>query len=256
MKKITAITIAIIFASTTSFAQDPRNSDIKVNAKVDAGCFLDAENINFGVLQMPLQDQTASANMRLHCSKGSPLSISIRYGNLSTSGNLLTGITFADWVNTNGKEHDWQKVYKDGKAISSQSFDLYCHQAKPNEIGINSVEMAKFINLNKTEAGTTWIQDTAGVCTSGSKINKTQAIVFMSGIVDVGSLKGMGGYEQINFYLEKPQTTNKWSSDYLITSTGVEQVVPMKASIKRADNVTHRMTPDTYQSVLTVVLTY
>lgn len=256
MKKITAITIAIISASTTSFAQDPRNSDIEIKAKVDAGCFLDAENINFGVLQMPLQDQTASANMRLHCSKGSPLSISIRYGNLSTSGTLLTGITFADSINTNGMEYDFKKVYKDGKAISSLSFDLYCHKSIPNKIGINSVEMANFINLNKTEAGTTWIQDTAGVCTSGSKINTTKALAFMSGIVDIGSLSGLSGAEKINFYIEKPQTANKWSSDYLITATGVEQFVPMRASIKRADNVTHRMTPDTYQSVLTVVLTY
>lgn len=30
------------------------SSDIKVNADVDAGCFLTADNINFGILMMPI----------------------------------------------------------------------------------------------------------------------------------------------------------------------------------------------------------
>lgn len=59
--------------SMSAFAQNtstPKfNSDIEVKAVVDAGCFLTAENINFGVLQMPLQDQSASSNIQIKCSK-------------------------------------------------------------------------------------------------------------------------------------------------------------------------------------------
>ena len=42
------------FAQGVSFPN--ANQDFKVSAVVDSGCFLTAENINFGVLMMPLID--------------------------------------------------------------------------------------------------------------------------------------------------------------------------------------------------------
>ena len=74
-----------------------------------------------------------------------------------------------------------------------------------------------------------------------------------------GVLKGISSGEQIKFFIEKPTEANQiWSKNnsYSIASTGETQTIPMKANIKRADNATHRLTPDTYQSTLTVVLNY
>ncbi len=50
---------------------------LEVNAKVDPGCFLEAENVNFGVLPMPLNNTSAQSKITVKCSRNTQLNISI-----------------------------------------------------------------------------------------------------------------------------------------------------------------------------------
>lgn len=73
MKNFLKITTLMAAVLTPSLGFSQENSSIDVSAKVEPGCFLDAEDINFGVLQMPLIDSAAQSNIKIKCSKDTNL---------------------------------------------------------------------------------------------------------------------------------------------------------------------------------------
>ena len=259
MKK-NILTLAILGSlSTGAFAQDPRNSDIKVTVDIHAGCDLTADNINFGVLMMPLSDSTAQANMNVKCSKGANLEIAINYSeNASSSSN--SNYRIEKILSSYGKEGDVVAIF-DTNDENPLAY-LYCHINPYNEgwMGVSGVEFREGV-INSLGLSnniiSVWQPDTYGACmktAEGLKVN----FDFIRGN-SIGALTGLTSGEQIKYSLSLPGNDSQiWnnSSKHSVLATGDNQAIPMKANIKRADNGTHRMTPDTYQSILTVVLTY
>lgn len=246
--------------SASAFAQDPRNSDIKVTADIHAGCDLTAENINFGVLMMPLTNSTAQANMNVKCSKGANLEIAINYSeNASSSSSNLSNYRL-EYSTGSGADGDAVKIYdaNDNTILGA----LNCHRNPTGAgwSGIAGVELKSgffnSIGLPSTITGN-WQPDTYGVCSETPEGLKLNTAVLLG--TSIGALTGLTSGEQIKYSLSLPGNDSQiWSSSskHTVSATGVEQTIPMKANIKRADNPTYRMTPDTYQSILTVVLTY
>ena len=257
------LTLAILGSlSASAFAQDPRNSDIKVTADIHAGCDLTADNINFGVLMMPLSDSTAQANMNVKCSKGANLEIAINYSeNASSSSNSNYRL-----------EH---RSNYDGLGEYIQIYDandntplgvIQCHRNPTGAgwagiaTGESKIGFLNSIGVPNTQSGLTqsgWSSDTNGVCVETSEGFKINTDIFTGG--SIGALIGLTSGEQIKYSLSLPGNDSQiWSnsSKHTVLATGDNQTIPMKANIKRADNGTHRMTPDTYQSILTVVLNY
>ena len=258
MKK-NILTLAILGSlSTGAFAQDPRNSDIKVTADIHAGCDLTADNINFGVLMMPLTNSTAQANMNVKCSKGANLEIAINYSENASSSS-----------NSNYKLEHRTNYGADGESVHIYDANdnaylggIYCHRNPTGQgwAGINGGEtkggFLNSIGLPNTITQT-WTPDTFGVCIETSEGFKVKTDIFTGG--SIGALTGLTSGEQIKYSLSLPGNDSQiWSSSskHTVLATGVEQTIPMKANIKRADNGDHRYTPDTYQSTLTVVLNY
>lgn len=240
------LTLAILSSiSTGLFAQDPRNSDIKITAKIDAGCYLTAENINFGVLQMPLSDSISQSNMKIHCSKNANLDISLLYGE-STS----TGGTYTVQIHKPG-DNTWH-IFENGTQVGS----IACSKA---ESGANVYYHTDAVRdlVGSSNPISQWVPDTDNLCTlseySELKIDR------ITSLGSSGILSGLVSGEKIQYFIEKPSSNSQiWSKNnsYKIIASGDEQNIIMKANIKRLDNPTYRMTPDTYQSTLTVVLSY
>ena len=253
MKTNILILAVLSSLSTGTFAQSSSpqsNSDIEVTAVVEAGCYLTADNINFGVLQMPLNDQSASSNINVQCSKGANLQLAIAY---NSQGQVSSGGNYTVQRHDAGTAAEFVKVYKDGQRISSSTYDIECNIGAKNKVWIYSQEMKSLLNAPVISG---YIPDQWGMC-SGNRVTYD---VLISSISDEtgGSLVGLSSSEQINYFLTVPNTNNTWggNTQYELLATGVEQTIPIKANIKRADNPTHRLTPDTYQSTLTVVLNY
>lgn len=254
--KINIITASILSTLSLSVsAQDtstPKfNSDLEVKAVIDAGCFLTAENINFGVLQMPLSDQSSSSNIKIHCSKNTNLKISITYGDHISSNNQST-------YSVENISNSVVNIYENNvylgriSCMGDNSFVIY------NSAGdYGNPQLANILGL-APEAHTGGIYH--GTCYSKGTFNLENFNNRISSMVSTfGKLTGLSSNENIIYSLSNPNnSSNSWSAlnTYNIIADGLEQIVPMKANIKRSDNGTHRMTPDTYQSTLTVVLTY
>lgn len=234
--------------TTSVFAQDLHNanSDIKVKATINAGCLLTTENINFGVLSMPISNQSTTSNMQVKCSKGVASIIQISYtpnGAISTANYTATEVTF------NGATH--YKLYKDGVGVTGSSIDIAC----------NALSQVFFYNqgtqnLYGVQGQVSWVPDTWNIC-SGVKINTTT--LSNLGTKSEGVLTGIAKGDKVIYSLEVPNSSGQtWNvqNKYSFTTTGDTQTIPMKANVKSAGNPTNRLAPDTYQDILTVVLTY
>lgn len=249
-KKITSlILLPIISLGAQAQVVSEKNENIEIKAVINPGCFLNADDINFGILSMPITNQSASSNMRVLCSKNTDLSIEIVYG-ASTSGGQTSGTFTAVLKNSNAANH--YKINKDGVAYTKWNTDVSCSPTLGMQV--YSQEIANLYNV--TYVAGAWQPDVANIC-SGKNIN-TSTLASL-GIPSQGKLTGLSNGEQIAFSIEVPNnSTQVWNSTnkYPIITTGIEQSIPMKANIKSSENPTHRMSPDIYQSILTVVVTY
>lgn len=239
--------------SSSAFAQSATpqsNSNLEVKAVVDAGCFLTADNINFGILMMPLTNQVATSNIQVKCSKGVNLKFNMQYGaNDSGSG----GYSVVRQEGNSSSTVETARLYKDGVGFSNNSIDIQCRGDKKGYVYLyHSVAMTSLFGTNGS------VIDKWNLCvTNGVRVNRTT--IANMGSTGYGILSGLSSGESIKYFMETPTSSSTvWnlSNSYQILSTGEYQTIQMKANIKSENNVTHRMTPDTYQSSLIVVLTY
>lgn len=255
MKNNLSLTVlTTLLVSMNSYAQP--NSSLDVKAKINSGCFLEADNINFGILMTPIADQSSLSNMMVLCSKNTQLTIAIDYSNKNTSG---TGQLTAEKHFIFGPESITYVLKENNKYISNQhtttyGYDIWCH--KTLGVAFKTLEIATAFGYSTSE-GTSWRNDTLGACI-GSNINKENLNNISLNSTPSGYLLGISSNEQINYSVSIPSNSIIWNTTNKlnIVSTGEQQTIPMKANIKKADNPSYRMTPDTYQSTLTILLTY
>lgn len=254
------LTLAILGSlSVGVFAQDPSNN-IEITAEVDAGCSLIAENINFGVLAMPLSDQSAQSRIRVHCSKGANLIMGISYS--EQAGSSIMGNIYTLDLDTNQGYSQYAKLLINGVPSGGPySHDMRCAQENYKQIRLMS-QLARDLFGYSNIKTSVLVPDTYKICKDSSasfRYGMEKNINTIIHQIQVGFLTGISQGEQIKYSLEVPeQSSLLWntSNTYNFVGSGVEQIIPMKANIKRAENQTHRMTPDTYQSTLTVILNY
>lgn len=269
MKRIVITAGILSTLSLSAFAQDtsiPKfNSDIEVTAVVDAGCFLTAQNLNFGVIQMPISSQSTTAPINLKCSKNVNLKIGIAYdNNINLSSSTITYSIHP----TVDKDAQWIFLYENGKRLTSLRQDASCRSNSPGKILVWSEQAAKILgytgdynSLEKYNLSTPMLVDTNNYC-SGNRFNIANLekdIGLYGGVKENGSLMGLIKGENILYSLELPgNSSKKWSisNTYAMISNGDDQQIQMKANITSSGNPTHRLSPDTYQDTLTVVLTY
>ena len=243
--------LSIVFPS---LSQAQTSSQIDVSANVDPGCFLSAENINFGVLNTPITNQSAQGNMKVHCSKDAILNIDIQYGGKygGVGAGAYTGVTKLNYHGNDVFSQD-VKIYLNNEPISNNSYDFNCRTNFPGKIHIYS-EAAKIMYGSNTMF---WQNDPNNLCDSGS-MNMTTLNNW--GAFDYAMLSGAANGEEIRYNLEMPNDSSKvWSkglNTYNIVATGVEENILMKANIKSINNPTYRMTPDSYSDTLTAIITY
>ena len=140
MKNFLKITTLMAAVLTPSLGFSQENSSIDVSAKIEPGCFIEADNINFGNLNMPLSNQTSMSNMRIQCSKGANISIAIYYSSNGDIGTKNTGSYTNVLVGNSNQNLDYDytyfetkqsgfttgKIYNDSKPISNAIRDYEC----------------------------------------------------------------------------------------------------------------------------------
>ncbi len=252
--KVIMFALSIVFPS---LSQAQANSQIDVSANVDPGCFLSADNINFGVLNTPITNQSAQGNMKVHCSKNAILNIDIQYGGKygGVGAGAYTGVITRTSTFSGNTYNQDVKIYLNNEPISNNSYDFHCSIHSPGKVYIYS-EAAKIMYGSNTML---WQNDPKKLCASSGIMNMATLNNWEAGF-DYGMLSGAANGEEIRYNLEMPNDSSKvWSkgfNTYNIVATGVEENILMKANIKSINNPTYRMTPDIYSDTLTAIITY
>lgn len=98
MKQLNKITLAVLMIGiNTAFAQNNVNKNFETSAKIESFCQINAANINFGVVSLPLTAQSANSQMNVLCSNNTPYKVDLEYGG-NYVGKSSTGTSGIDGV--------------------------------------------------------------------------------------------------------------------------------------------------------------
>lgn len=249
MKISEKINIAVLLALgsiTTAQANElQNNSSFEVSADIVAGCILNAQNLNFGILQMPIVDQSAQSSMSVLCSKGAAYNIDVSYSNIGSSSG-------GDYIVIEGSDGAFSQRFN---SAQGNTF-IECNTKEPNKVHLWSFEFASSIGASMKRIG--WNNDNLGLCGGTGHVN----VGIMNGLgystSANGAMIGMSSGEKVVYSIKNPSNSNPLTSSnkFSAIGTGQEEIVPLVANIKSSQNATHRMTPDTYQDTVNLILSY
>lgn len=149
MKKFLIALMAMTVCHISAFAQTTNSltATTKASATLAATCTLSAQNVNFGSVNLPVSNQTASSSMNVQCTKGSSYTISLAYGGVygkGTSGYQTCG--------PDGCEgHPGNTIYTYGMMTGSANSDTIAYSIQvPN----NAAEVWNAGNYTYTATAT------------------------------------------------------------------------------------------------------
>lgn len=206
-----------------AFAQSTPNvtTNVKASATLAAVCTISAQNVNFGQISLPVGSQTATANMTVECTKGSPYTIGLTYG------GIYGGQGAGDyWVPTGstGQAAIYTEYNSSGQAIGS----LVSPNQPPNS---------------------TWNQSNT------HPVYTVNATYYAYGKI-VGSASG----DAIGYSIQVPNNPSEvWNAGnytYTSTGTGANQSIPLVATLSPSQTSNTYPAADTYLDTVTATIQY
>ncbi|WP_279211845.1 spore coat protein U domain-containing protein [Delftia acidovorans] len=243
MKKslISTITAVCMSLLTVQALAGTTNTATKTTATLAASCTISANSISFGMLMLPLTTQSASSTMSVLCNKGATYKIDLAYGGIYGSrGDSY--MTFSAWESSG-----WVNVYN---FYTSGVFAgrLECQWNGSTEWATGYSSQVP-IKTCFNHAPTGWIGNPT---TPGS-----QAIIKT---YDYGMITGAGNGSQVAYSIEVPGDPSKvWNTginSYDSTGIGVNQIIPIKASLVPGKTSSSYPAPDIYMDTVTATITY
>lgn len=149
MKKLTIILIGLMLSNFSAFAQTSGSitATTKASATLASVCTISAQNVNFGTLNLPISNQSATSSMSVQCTKGSSYTIALAYGGVYGTGNSgyqTCGPDGCEW-------HPGTTIYTYGMMNGSAKGDTVAYSIQvPN----NASEIWNTGNYTYTATGT------------------------------------------------------------------------------------------------------
>jgi spore coat protein U-like protein len=208
----------------------------KATATLAATCTISVQNVNFGIVSLPIGAQSASSNMTVQCSKSAPYTVALAYGGIYGQGSPVTSY----WVHEGCPQAcmtNWNWYYQyntSGQFISQQQFQ--------NVLTNGSLDLSK-INI----PGATWNATTQTYQVKGTAYGYGKMI---------GAAKG----DNIAYYIQVPNNSsaiwNAGNSNYQSAGTGANQTIPVVATLVPGQTTNSYPTADTYLDVVTATISY
>jgi spore coat protein U-like protein len=205
------------------YAQSTHNTttNVKASATLAAVCTISAQNVNFGQISLPIGSQTATSSMTVECTKGSPYTIALTYG------GIYGGQGAGDyWIPTGstGSAAIYTEYNSSGQAIGS----LVSWNQPPNSTWNQSINSPVY-TVNATYYG-------------------------------YGKMVGSSSGDSIAYAIQVPnQPSEVWNAgnyNYTSTGTGVNQTIPVVATLVPSQTTDTYPAADTYLDTVTATITY
>lgn len=252
-------------------------------------CLINANDINFGVVSLPLSQQSSSSEMKIRCSNKVAYKVDLTYGGkYFTPGSVNTDgiVSYKQSYhveNEAGVRYGYRLFKNDnplsmGDVITQDGLttalnlgftvnelgdmnygDIYCNSTLPGKIGYRTSEAATLLNLEPNKKNT-WITDSSGFC-SGGRINKSVFVSKFGNVnLEIGLMKGAVKGDRLAYKITLPSDSSKvWSKGvnaYNATGTGVEQNVIINSIILPASSSSLYVSQDVYLDNVTAEISY
>lgn len=205
----------------------------KATATLAATCTIDAQNVNFGVISLPVGAQSATSSMTVQCTKGSSFTIGLAYGGIYGQG---TGSVIYQNVLVNANPTGQNgAIYK---VVNSSTGATYANYSVKGTPGVNFTTICS--GLGGTLSGNN--------CTVGTAA------------YNYGKLIGTAHGDALGYSIQIPGDSSKvWNSgnySYTTTATGINQSIPVVATLQSGQTANAYPTADTYLDIVTATITY
>lgn len=223
---------SLVKAQTHSITASP-----KATATLSATCTISVQNVNFGMIVLPVGAQSASSNMNVQCSKSAPYTIVLAYGGIYGQGGTPNGNY---WVHEGCPQAcvaNWNWYYQfnpSGQIVAQQQFQ--------NVLTGGTLDLSK-INI----PGATWNSTTQTFQVKGTAYGYGKM---------VGAAKG----DSIAYFIQLPNNPsaiwNSGNSNYQSTGAGSSQTIPVLATLVPGQTTNNYPTADTYLDTVTATISY
>lgn len=253
-EKIVAMSIMLLGINNVMAGEVTGN--LKTTAKIENFCNIVANDVNFGVVNLPVTAQTASSEMSVLCSNNTPYKINILAG-ISSSGLGPGTYTYVITHNTNYNQG--VKVYKNGVAISSAGMDIYC--ASEN-IYFKSAEAISFYGMEggKIDMPYNSNYQKYDLCASNFMYASAFNQIAADNATRARGMKGAAKGDVLGYKITLPNDSTKiWikgMNEYSAKGTGSLQKITVNAQILPEDSSSKYVAEDIYVDTLTAEVSY
>jgi spore coat protein U-like protein len=233
---------ASMYVASDSYAQATHTStaNVKSTATLAATCTIASQNINFGQIVLPVNAQSATSTMTVQCTKGSSYTIGLAYGG----------------------------VY--GKGTAGGNYYVYTNYGVQTHSGVN---YTYYYYNEYNSSGTYLTQYTAvvgcpqsGACSGsstppGTTYNSTtKSYVTGSTPYAYGLLNGSSKGDSIGYSIQVPNNPSEvWNAgeySYTSTGTGINQSIPIVATLSPSHTANSYPAADTYLDTIVATINY
>lgn len=256
--KITLASMIATLGISSAFAQGNVNNTLDTTAKIENFCSLNAGEINFGVVNLPLTAQSANSSMNVLCTKNTSYKIDLAYGGKYGGGATVPkeSITYKNFKLTSNSHSI--KLYIDGNQLSNRGYDIDCWTGIPGQVNI-SPEFAKiYVEAIKTS----YYSDPRKICTSAGMVNFTnvQNMSFSTPSYNYGVMTGTLKGDTLAYAIYLPNDSTKvWNvgiNSFNEIGTGSYQSFNLNAKIVPVSSSSLYVAADTYLDTVVANITY
>lgn len=218
-----------LFISPVSYATGTSTASPKATATLAATCTIEAQNLAFGNLVLPISSQGASTSMSVLCSKNAPYKIGLAYGGQYGAG---TQTVTTSWVFKGSSGACGVGGYQPGTGLL-----MYLYQ-------------------DVTSTGTI----VGSVCTTSNNGYGSPGTATVGATYTYGMMTGVSKGNTIAYSIQVPgnpgQVWNTNNYTYSSTGTGASQTIPVAGAIVPGQTGSSYPAPDTYMDTVTATVTF
>lgn len=232
IKTITIALLAFLGMQNLAFAGN-QSASTQATASVSAECTIQAQNLSFGNLVLPLSAQSASTSMNVLCSKNASYTVGLAYGGVYGSGSQTVTGTLGSAGNY------YNNAWAGGSGVSyTEGYCAYNVSGQTDQIMVVSP------NLNQA--------DNYG-CTQTAQVQVGATYTY-------GKMTGIVNGDSIGYSIQVPNNPGAvWNTgvgSYTAIGTGNNQAIPVVGTLVPAQSSGNYPTPDSYMDTVTATVSF
>jgi spore coat protein U-like protein len=227
-KKLPLLLLGLVMAlSNQSYAQSKSSTaSVKASAKLSSSCLMSSASVNFGQISLPVSNQSATSSITVQCTKGSAYIIGLAYGGVYGVGaNPVQHV----YININGTVDEQQSG--GGFAVCNCTIPANAVNEGPVWNGLN---YTGYSNIYVAQVPTTFYS--------------------------YGKLMGVAHGDSIGYSIQVPnnpaQVWNTGNYSYNASGLGINQTIPVIATLIPAQTSSKYPAADSYLDTVTATISY